>query len=166
MGTADRAKGASALLGDVTGAVADLGVLVPLAAALIVVNGLDAGAVLVGAGLLVVATGIVFRVPFPVQPLKALTAVAVAERLEPDVIHAAGLEIGAFLLLLSVRRVADAIARVFTKPVVRALQFGVGALLVIAATRLVVDPPDVFPGTPSSPWPILLAVASFAIVSW
>ncbi|MGH2546258.1 MAG: putative sulfate/molybdate transporter, partial [Actinomycetota bacterium] len=92
--------------GEATGAVADLGVLVPLAGSLILVNGLDPGAVLIGAGLLVVAAGLVFRVPFPVQPLKALTAVAVAERLSPDVIHAAGLEIGLFLLLLSVGRVA------------------------------------------------------------
>ncbi len=146
--------------------MADLGVLVPLAAALILVNGLGAGAVLLGAGLLVLASGVAFRVPFPVQPLKALTAVAVAERLAPEVIHAAGLEIGAFLLLLSIRGVADAIARVFTLPVVRALQFGVGVLLVIAAVRLVADPPVVFAGTPPSPWPVVLAVAAFVAVSW
>jgi sulfate permease, SulP family len=153
-------------LGEATGAVADLGVLVPLAAALILVNGLDPGAVLLGAGLLVLAAGLVFGVPFPVQPLKALTAVAVAERLSPDVIHAAGLEIGAFLLLLSIGRVADLLARLFTLPVVRALQLGVGILLVIAAVRLVLDPPAVFRGTPPSPWPALLAAAVFVAVSW
>jgi SulP family sulfate permease len=152
-------------LGDVTGAVADLGVLVPLAAALILVNGLDAGTVMVAAGALVLGSGLAFGIPFPVQPLKALTAVAVAERLSPEVIHAAGLEIGAFLLLLSVRRVADALARLFTRPVVRALQFGVGVLLVVAAARLVLEPPDVFRGTPPSPWPVVLAVGAFALVS-
>lgn len=153
-------------LGEATGAVADLGVLVPLAASLILVNGLDPGAVLIGAGLLVLAAGLAFRVPFPVQPLKALTAVAVAERLSPDVIHAAGLEIGIFLLLLSMGRVADLLARLFTKPVVRALQLGVGVLLVIAAVRLVVEPPEVFRGTPQSPWPVLLAAAAFVAVGW
>src|SRR5919198_4935573 len=99
-------RSAPALVADVSGAVADLGVLVPLAAALVVVNGLDAGAVFLAAGLLVLASGLYFRVPFPVQPLKALTAVAVAEALSPGVIHAAGIEIGAFLLLLSIRGVA------------------------------------------------------------
>jgi SulP family sulfate permease len=153
-------------LGEATGAVADLGVLVPLAATLVLVNGLDPGAVLLGAGLLVLAAGLLFRVPFPVQPLKALTAVAVAERLSPDVIHAAGLEIGAFLLLLSIGRVADLLARLFTKPVVRALQLGVGVLLVIAAVRLVLDPPPVFRGTPPPPWPVLLAVAALVGVGW
>jgi sulfate permease, SulP family len=152
-------------LGDATGAVADLGVLVPLAAALILVNGLDAGAVMLMAGLLVVASGLAFRIPFPVQPLKALTAVAVAERLAPEVIHAAGLEIGLFLLLLSIHRVADLLARLFTKPVVRSLQLGVGVLLAIAAARLVLDPPEVFRGTPPSPWAVALAVGAFALVS-
>jgi sulfate permease, SulP family len=151
-------------LGDATGAVADLGVLVPLAGSLILVNGLDPGAVLIGAGLLVVTAGLVFRVPFPVQPLKALTAVAVAQNLSPDVIHAAGLEIGAFLLLLSVSRVADLLAGLFTRPVVRALQVGVGVLLVIAAVRMAVEPPEVFLGTPGPPWPLVLAASSFVAV--
>ncbi len=152
--------------GDAAGAVADLGVLVPLAAALILVNGLDPGAVFLAAGGLVLASGLIFRIPFPVQPLKALAAVAVAERLSPDVIHAAGVEIGALLLLLSVGRVADRVARVFTKPVVRALQLGVGVLLIFTAVRLVTDPPPVFRGTLPSAWPPVLAVAAFAIVVW
>jgi SulP family sulfate permease len=153
-------------LGEASGSVADLGILVPLVAALVLVNGLDAGTVLLGAGLLVVASGAFFGVPFPVQPLKALTAVAVAHRVAPGVIHAAGLEIGLFLLLLSARRVADVVARLFTKTVVRALQLGVGVLLVLSAEKLVRDPPSVFRGTPPSPWPILLGVAGFGAVLW
>jgi len=152
-------------LGEAAGAVADLGVMVPLAAALILVNGLDAGAVLLAAGLLVVASGAAFGIPFPVQPLKALTAVAVAQHLSPDVIHAAGLEIAAFLLVLSAGRIADVVARVFTRPVVRALQVGVGILLVVTAVQLVRSPPDVFRGAPSSPWPLVLGVAALAVVA-
>ena len=67
-----------------------------------------------------------FQDPFPVQPLKALTAVAIARELSPDVIHAAGLELAAFLLVLSIGHVADVVARVFVKPVIRALQLGSG----------------------------------------
>jgi hypothetical protein len=148
-------------LGEATGAVADLGVMVPLAAALILVNGLDAGAVFICAGLLVLAAGIAFRIPFPVQPLKALTAVAVAQQLSPDVIHAAGLEIAGVLILLSFHHVADAVASVFTKPVVRALQLGVGVLLVITSVKLVLDPPPVFASTPAAPWPWILMIGAF-----
>lgn len=160
------AGGFEVSLGDAAGAVADLGVMVPLTAALILVNGLDAGSVLAMAGLLVLGAGVAFRVPFPVQPLKALTAVAVAQQLSPDVIHAAGLEIGVFLLLFSIRGVADAVSRLFVKSVVRALQLGVGILLVLTAVKLVRQPPDVFAGTPSSPWPIVLAAVAFAAVAF
>ena len=146
-------------LGEATGAIADLGILVPLATALILVNGLDASAVLVCAGLLVLATGVVFRTPFPVQPLKALTAVAVAQKLAPGVIHAAGLEVAAILLVLSIGRLADLIAKLFLKPVIRAVQLGVGALLVVTAFKLVAKPPGVFAGSVAGPWAWILLVA-------
>jgi sulfate permease, SulP family len=153
-----------ARLGDATGALADLGVFMPLAAALILVNGLDAGALFVCAGLLVLGAGLAFKIPFPVQPLKALTAVAIARELSPDVIHAAGLELAAFLLVLSIGHVADIVARIFVKPVVRALQLGVGVLLVITAVKLVADPPEVF-SAPPSPWTLILALVAFVGVA-
>ena len=130
--------------GELTGAVADLGIFVPLAAALVLVNGLSGGMVLVCAGLLVIAAGARFGIPFPVQPLKALTAVAVARELPAEVITAAGLTIGLLLLVLSFGGTADRLSRWFTLTVVRALQFGVGVLLVIAAVRLALDPPAIF----------------------
>ena len=152
------------ITGDVSGALADLGILVPLTAALVVVNGLDVGSVLLLAGLLVVTAGLVFRIPFPVQPLKALTALAVAQRLGPDVIHAAGLEIGIVLMLMSLTGLATLMSKLFTKPVVRALQFGVGWLLVVTAVKLVVNPPAVFVSSPSSRTGLLLAAATVVVV--
>jgi SulP family sulfate permease len=153
-----------AITGDVSGALADLGILVPLTAALVVVNGLDVGSVLLLAGLLVVTAGLVFRIPFPVQPLKALTALAVAQSLGPDVIHAAGLEIGLVLMLMSLTGLATLMSKLFTKPVVRALQFGVGWLLVVTAVKLVVNPPAVFVHSPSSRTGLLLAAATVGVV--
>ena len=153
-----------AITGDVSGALADLGILVPLTAALVVVNGLDVGSVLLLAGLLVVSAGLVFRIPFPVQPLKALTALAVAQRLGPDVIHAADLEIGIVLMLMSLTGLATLMSKLFTKPVVRALQFGVGWLLVVTAVKLVVNPPAVFVNSPSSRTGLLLAAATVVVV--
>lgn len=152
--------------GELSGAVADLGVLVPLLAALILVNGIDATSALVGAGGLVLASGVWFRMPWPVQPLKALTAVAVARHLSPDMIHAAGLLIGVVLLLLAVRGVADRVAAVFTPTVVRSLQVGVGTLLVLTALRLVQEPPALFAATPPTPWPLLLGLAGVLLVAW
>jgi sulfate permease, SulP family len=150
--------------GDLSGAVADLGIFVPLVAALILVNGLAPGPLLLMAGVLSVAAGAWFGIPFPVQPLKALTALAVAQQLSPQVIRAAGLLIGLILVLLTVTGLADRVASAFTKPVIRSLQLAVGTLLVVAGHDLVVAPPAIFTGTPETRWTLLLAVLTLAVV--
>lgn len=150
--------------GDVSGAVADLGIFVPLVAALILVNGLPAGPLLLMAGVLSVAAGSWFRIPFPLQPLKALTALAVAQQLTPEVIRAAGLLIGVILVVLTVTGLADRVASAFTKPVIRSLQLAVGTLLVIAAHDLAIAPPELFTGTPGTGWTLALSVATLAMI--
>ena len=145
--------------------MADLGTFVPLAAALVVVNGLDPGSLLLTAGMLVLAAGIGFGVPFPVQPLKALAALAVAHGSSPHIIHAAGLEIGVVLVLLAVTGVADRLSSIFTKAVIRSLQFGVGCLLVVSAVKLARRPPELFAFSPPPSSVIALALATFFVVA-
>src|SRR5437660_7715682 len=79
---------------EVSGAVADLGVLIPIAVALIVKNGLSPTAVLLPAGLLYVIAGILYRVPVPVQPLKAFGAIAIAQGFGSSEIAAGALLMG------------------------------------------------------------------------
>ena len=153
------------LTGDASGAVADLGIFVPLVAALVLVNGLAPGPLLIVAGLLALGSGLWFRIPFPVQPLKALTALAVAQRLSPDTIRAAGLMIGLVLLLLTATGTAERLARAFTRPVIRALQFAVGSLLVVSAWRLALGPPTVFVDPPAATTSLALAAATLGVVA-
>ncbi len=152
--------------GDLSGAVADLGIFVPLVAALILVNGMQPGPLLLIAGLLSLLSGLWFRIPFPVQPLKALTALAVAQQLAPDVIRAAGLLIGLTLILLMLTGLADRIARVFTRPVIRSLQLAVGVLLVVTAVRLAIDPPEIFANTPPPATALALMLLTVGVVAF
>lgn len=156
-------------VGDLSGAVADLGVFVPLTAALVVVNGLRPGPVLVAAGLLVILSGLRFDLPWPVQPLKALTAIAVGQGLSADLVHAGGLLVGICLLLLTATGWTPRLATWFTRPVIRSLQLGVGGLLVISALRLVAAPPPVF-ASPLSPGRALsllaVTVITVAVAAW
>ncbi len=153
------------VVGDLSGAVADLGIFVPLVAALILVNGIRPGPLLLVAGLLSLLSGLWFRIPFPVQPLKALTALAVAQQLDPDVIHAAGLLIGLTLILLTVTGLADRVARAFTRPVIRSLQLAVGILLIVTAVRLALAPPDLFVGAPPPTTSLALMALTVAVVA-
>ena len=146
------------LVGDASGAVADLGILVPIAAALIVKNGLDAGTVLMGAGALYVGAGLYFGVPVPVQPIKAAAAIAIARELPPATIGAAGVLLGGILIVLGATGWARWLSRIFTPPVVRGLQFGVGLLLLESAVRLNA-------GASPAAWAVAAFVAAVMILS-
>ncbi|HQK61068.1 MAG TPA: putative sulfate/molybdate transporter, partial [Dermatophilaceae bacterium] len=125
---------------EVAGAVADLGVLVPIVVALILVNGLSASAVLLPAGLLYVAAGWFYRLPIPVQPLKAFGAIAIAQGLGADVIAAGSLLMALVFIPLGLSGLLDRAAAIFPKPLVRGVQLSVGILLIRLAWGLVVEP--------------------------
>ena len=73
------------------GGLGDAGLLIPLAVALITLNGLSATAVFAGVGLAYMGTALYFRVPLPVQPLKAFAAAAIALQLDAATIAAGAL---------------------------------------------------------------------------
>lgn len=126
------------------GAFADVGVLVPIAVALIVTNGLSPTAVLLPAGLLYLAAAWVYRLPVPVQPLKAFGAIAIANGLGVDAIAAGSLLMGAIFLILGTTGLIDWAARAFPRPLIRGVQLTVGLLFLKIAYTLVTAPPTAF----------------------
>ena len=69
---------------DVAGAFGDIGVLFPIAIALISLNRMNPTAVFLTAGLMYIVAGAYFRIPMSVQPLKAVAAIA------PEAVHPPG----------------------------------------------------------------------------
>jgi hypothetical protein len=129
---------------ELAGAVADVGVLVPIAVALIVSNGLSATAVLLPAGLLYLTAAFVYGLPIPVQPLKAFGAIAIAKGLGSDEIAAGALLMGIVFVVLGRLRLLDLAARAFPKALIRGVQLTVGLLFLKIAWGLVLDPPKAF----------------------
>ena len=116
-------------LQELGGALGDLGTLLPLMVALILVNGLNATTVLVGVGLFYIGSGLYYRIPTPVQPLKAASAIAISLGLSASVIGAAGLLMGAILLLLSLTNLIALVVKLFPHAVVRGIQLSIGLIL-------------------------------------
>lgn len=145
---------------ELSGALADLGVLVPIAVALIVQNGLSPTAVLLPAGLLYVAVAYVYRLPVAVQPLKALGAIAIAQGLGADEIAAGALIIGAIFLLLGVTGLIDGAGRAFPRALIRGVQLTVGLLFLKVAWGLVAHPSASFSEHALEPgWAVPLGLA-------
>ena len=155
---------------ELAGALADIGVLVPIAVALIVGNGLSATAVLLPAGLLYLTAGFVYGLPIPVQPLKAFGAIAIAKGLGSDEIAAGALLMGVVFHTLGRLGILDLAARAFPRALIRGVQLTVGLLFLKIAWGLVTDPPRGFtehaldPGW-AAPLAVLVVVLAFALRS-
>jgi len=116
---------------EISGSLGDLGTFLPLTLGYITQAGLSPAPVFFFAGLWNVVTGILFRLPVPVQPMKAIAAVAIAEGMTPGEVAAAGLFMGGIVFLIGIVPGAGRLLSLAPKPVVRGIQLGVGLKLLM-----------------------------------
>jgi len=133
------ARGGAALRGafrELAGGLGDSGLFVPIAVAMIALDGLNATAVFVVTGLVYAGTALYFRVPVPVQPLKAFAAAAIALHLSAETLAAGALLMAATMTVLAAGGLADWLAQRFPTVLVRGIQASVALLLAKAAVDL------------------------------
>jgi hypothetical protein len=118
-------------LAELSGALGDLGTLLPLMIALTLTHSISLPSTLVFAGLANILTGVVFGLPLPVQPMKAIAAVAIARNFTIRENAAAGLTVSTIVLLLSLSGLLNWFSRVIPIPVVKGIQVGAGLSLIL-----------------------------------
>ena len=115
------------------GAFGDLGTLIPFVLGYIAVVGMDPFGVLLAFGAALIFTGFFYRTPMPVQPMKAIGAIAATQSaalaITPAVIAAAGLVTGLFWLVLGLSGLATRLARLVARPVTMGVVLGLGLAL-------------------------------------
>lgn len=124
------------------GSLGDLGVIIPLSVALITITGVNATVVLTSVGLLYIATGLYYKLPVPVQPLKVVAAVTIAShgKITPEIMAATGITFGLLLLIMSWSGLINWIEKLFTKPVIVGIQVGLGLLLLMQGINFISKP--------------------------
>jgi MFS superfamily sulfate permease-like transporter len=122
---------------EIAGGLGDLGTFVPLLVGMVNRCGLQLGPALFCAGAMNVVTGLLFRIPMPVQPMKIIAAVAIAEGLSEAQIVAAGITASAILLVAGVSGLIPWLQRVIPKSVVRGLQLALGLKLFMEGVKMV-----------------------------
>lgn len=119
---------------ELAGAFGDLGTDLPLLVGVTIAADLHPGTVFLLFGALQIATGLVYRLPMPVQPLKAMAAVVIAQQIGGPILAAGGLLVGVTMLALARTGALDWIARTVPRVVVRGIQTGLGLQLALVAT--------------------------------
>jgi len=113
------------------GAFGDLGTLIPFVAAYIGVLKLDPFGVLFAFGLCMLACGLHYKTPIPVQPMKAIGAVAVTQAAQtavvtPGAVYGAALATGVAWLFLGLSGMAARVTRLVPPAVVLGIMLGLG----------------------------------------
>lgn len=155
---------------ELSGAFGDLGTLLPIVVAMILINKLSPSSVFLAFGLFYVISGYYYRLPIPVQPLKAVGAIAIAYPavITESVIGASGIIFGILLLVLSLSGMIDRIAKLFSQAVVRGIQLTLGLIFLKKGIELIVNGNLFMSGVPGRlagyPVNLILGIVVFGLV--
>jgi len=138
---------------ELAGSFGDLGTLLPIVMGMIMINHLSPSSVFLSFGLLYIVTGFYFKLPVPVQPLKAVGAIAIAypALITESVISASGIIFGSLMLLFYFTGLVDKLAKLFTQPVVRGIQLALGLVFLRKGIELIVNKNLFMSDTPAIP---------------
>src|SRR5262249_55216158 len=118
-------------LAEWAGAFGDLGTLLPFVLAYIAVVKIDPLGMLLGFGLAMIAVGLCYKTPVPVQPMKAIGAVAATQAaqtvaLTPQAVFVSGLATGLIWLALGATGLAQRLSRLIPRPIAIGIVLGLG----------------------------------------
>ena len=127
-------------LTEISGAFGDLGTLLPLLIALTRLGAISLSSTLVFAGLANILTGLYFGIPLPVQPMKAIAAVAISRAFTRAETSSAGLFVAGVVFCFSATGLLRWFTRVIPVPVIKGIQIGAGLSLVLSAGSSLLGP--------------------------
>ena len=123
------------------GAFGDLGTLLPFVLAYIAVLKVDPLGILLGFGVSMIAVGGYYKTPVPVQPMKAVGAVAVTQAAQvvtitPQAVFASGLATGLIWLALGASGLAQKLSDLVPRPITIGIVLGLGFAFMLEGLKM------------------------------
>jgi xanthine/uracil/vitamin C permease (AzgA family) len=123
------------------GAFGDLGTLIPFTVAYISLLKMDPYGILLAFGIAKIISGLYYKTPFPIQPMKAIGAVATTQAAQtititPNAVYGAGIVTGIIWFLLGVTGAAKKVADVVSRPVAVGIVMGLGFGFMLEGIRM------------------------------
>ena len=131
-------------LSELAGSFGDFGTIIPLILAVALVSDVDPRYILLFFGIWFILTGLYYRLPIPLEPMKAVAVIVIAGGITSGEIAAAGLVLGVIFLVLGYGRFFAIIERWVPESVVRGIQLGLALLLFRSSAGFIVKDPLFF----------------------
>ncbi len=126
---------------ELAGSVGDFGSILPLVFAVAASGALFITPMLLFLGIWFIVTGVYYRYPVPVEPMKAIAAIGVAESLSAGTYMAAGLMLGVIFFFLALGDWLNVIQNYLPESVVRGIQLGLALILLRTAAGYAIPDP-------------------------
>ena len=128
-------------LSEWAGAFGDLGTLLPFVLAYLAVVKMDPLGVLLGFGVAMIGVGWFYKTPVPVQPMKAVGAVAATQAAQtllitPQAVVVSGVATGLFWLVLGATGLAQKVARLLPRPIAIGIVLGLGFAFMLEGLKM------------------------------
>ena len=131
-------------LSELAGSLGDFGTIIPLILAVALVSDVNARYILFFFGIWFILTGLYYRLPIPLEPMKAVAVIVIAGSIGSGEIAAAGLILGVIFIVLGYGRFFAIIEKWVPQSVVRGIQLGLALLLFRSSLGFVVKDPTFF----------------------
>jgi SulP family sulfate permease len=123
---------------ELAGSLGDLGTLIPLAVGMIMINDMSPIGIFTGVGLFYIFSGLYFKVTCPVEPMKVISAYAIATGITSAQIQASCLWVFILLFFIGGTGLINGIGRIIPKQVIRGVQLSTGLLLLSQGVKLMI----------------------------
>ncbi|MCU0631149.1 MAG: putative sulfate/molybdate transporter [Methanoregulaceae archaeon] len=131
-------------LSELAGALGDFGTILPLMFAVALVCNLNLGIILLFFGIWFIVTGIYYRLPIPIEPMKVIAVVAISSVLAGPELAAAGILLGLLFFFLGFGKWMYYIGKYIPNAVIRGIQLGLALLLLKSAGDFMLQAPIFF----------------------
>jgi len=114
------------------GAFGDLGTLIPFVVAYIAVMKLDPAGVLMAFAVSKIAVGFFYKIPIPVQPMKAIGTAAVTQvgTINSAMLYGSGIVTALIWLIIGLTNTTKYLTRITARPIVLGIVLGLGLLFI------------------------------------
>lgn len=125
-------------LEEIAGAVGDYGTLIPIVLGVAIVSHVNLGHILLFFSIWYIITGLYYKLPVPVEPMKAVGAIVIAEGLSKNEIAASGMIVGILFLGLGCVKGMKFLQEKVPRSVIRGIQLGLALLLMKTSVNFII----------------------------
>ena len=125
-------------LEEIAGAVGDYGTLIPIVLGVAIVSNANLGYILLFFSIWYILIGIYYKMPVPVEPMKAIGVIVIAEGLSGGEIVASGIILGILFFVLGIFRAMKFIQKRVPYSVIRGIQLGLALILLKTSINFII----------------------------